>query len=175
MGLWAEERRTRTVELLLTMPVSMWQTVMGKFLAGWTFIALGVVLTFPIVLTTCHLGNPDLGAVLCGYIGSILLAGAYVSVGMLSSSLTRSQVVAFVVGLVTCLLFLIAGWPPVTNFFVRWAPAWLVETVAAFSFMPHFESLQRGVIDLRDVSYYVSVIVFMIAGTHVVLDNRKYA
>lgn len=175
MGLWAEERRTGTIELLLTMPVTLLQTIMGKFLAAWLFIALALALTFPIVVTTCYLGHPDLGVVLCGYIGSMLMAGAYVAVGMLTSSMTRSQVIAFVVSLLICLLLLLAGWPPVTSLFSQWAPAWLVESVAMFGFVPHFESLQRGVIDVRDVAYYASVITFMIIATHVVLDSRKSA
>lgn len=173
MGLWAEERRAGTIELLLTMPITMTQAILGKFFAAWLFISLAIALTFPIVITTCILGNPDMGVIFAGYVGSILLAGAYVSVGMLTSSMTRSQVIGFVLSLVICFLLLLAGWPPVTALFSRWAPAWLVEAVAALSFSPHFESLQRGVIDIRDVAYYASVMIFMIFGTHVVLDNRK--
>jgi ABC-2 type transport system permease protein len=175
MGLWAEERRTGTIELLLTMPVTTTQTIVGKFLAAWLFIVLGVVMTFPIVLTTVYLGSPDLGVILGGYVGSILLAGAYVAVGMLASAVTRSQVIAFVLALLICLLLLLGGWPPVTSLFVRWAPAWFVEAVAAFSFTPHFQSLQRGVIDARDVAYYLSVMVFMIVATHIVLTGRRSA
>lgn len=175
MGLWAEERRSGTMELLLTMPITMSQAVLGKFLAAWLFISLAVALTFPIVLTTCWLGEPDLGVIACGYLGAVLLAGAYVSVGMLTSSMTRSQVISFVLSLLICLVLLLAGWEPVTGFFVRWAPNWFVEAVASFSFMPHFESVKRGVIDLHDISYYVSVMAFMIFATHLVLNNRKSA
>jgi ABC-2 type transport system permease protein len=173
MGLWAEERRSGTIELLLTMPITMTQAILGKFFAAWLFISMAVGLTFPIVITTQYLGDPDMGVIFAGYVGSILLAGAYVSVGMLTSSMTRSQVIGFVLSLMVCLLLLLAGWPPVTTLFSHWAPAWFVEGIAAFSFTPHFESLQRGVIDLRDVGYYVSVVVFMIYGTHIVLNNRK--
>jgi len=175
MGLWAEERRAGTIEMLLTMPITLYQAVVGKFLAAWLFIVLGLAMTFPIVLTTMYLGNPDMGVIACGYVGSVLLAGAYVSIGMFTSSMTRSQVIGFVLSLLLCLLLLLAGWPPITSLFSRWAPAWLVETVAAFSFIPHFESLQRGVIDVRDVAYYASVIVLMIFATHLVLENRKSA
>jgi ABC-2 type transport system permease protein len=174
MGLWAEERRTGTIELLLTMPITMFQAIMGKFLAAWCFIAISIVCTFPIVITTAYLGNPDMGAVIAGYVGAFLLAGAYVSVGMLTSSMTKSQVISFVLALVLCLLFVLAGWDPITGVFSKWAPK-LAELVASFSFMTHFESIQRGVIDLRDVLYYVSVMAFMIAATHVVLNNRKSA
>ncbi|MCX7591425.1 MAG: ABC transporter permease subunit [Kiritimatiellae bacterium] len=175
MGLWAEERRTGTVELLLTMPITMTQAIIGKFLAAWVFITIGIALTFPVVLTVVYLGNPDGGVIASGYVGSFLLAGAYVSVGMLTSAMTRSQVIAFVLSLTFCVLLLFAGWDPVTQYFVKWAPNWLVEGVASFSFMPHFESIQRGVIDLQDVAYYVSVMVFMIYATHIVLENRKSA
>lgn len=175
MGLWAEEHRTGTVELLLTMPITLMQAVLGKFLAAWAFIVIAVLLTFPVVITTCYLGNPDTGVITAGYVGSILMAGAYVAVGALMSSMTRSQVIGFVLSLVVCFLFIVAGWPPVTNMFIRWAPAKLVEAIAAFSFMSHFESIQRGVLDLRDIGYYVSVMVFMVFATHAVIDNRKSA
>ncbi|OGV58156.1 MAG: ABC transporter permease [Lentisphaerae bacterium RIFOXYA12_FULL_48_11] len=174
MGLWAEERRAHTIELLLTMPITMFEAIMGKFLAAWSFIVISIILTFPIVITTSYLGNPDLGAVAAGYVGAILLAGAYVSVGILTSSMTRSQVISFVLSLVFCLLFVLAGWDPVTGAFSKWAPK-LAELIASFSFITHFESIQRGVIDLRDVIYYISVMAFMIAATHVVLNNRKSA
>jgi ABC-2 type transport system permease protein len=177
MGLWAEERRTGTIELLLTMPITMGQALMGKFLAAWLFIVIGLALTFPIVITTYYLGGPDGGAIACGYFGSILLAGTCVSVGMLTSALSRSQVISFVLSLIICLVLLLAGWPPVTEIFARLGDQWnwLVDAVAAFSFMPHFEAMQRGVIDVRDLVYYASVIVFMFFATHIVLNNRKSA
>lgn len=175
MRLWAEERRTGTIETLLTLPVTITQVILGKFLAAWIFIGLIVVLTFPIVLTTVYLGAPDRGAIIGGYIGSLLLAGAYLSVGMLTSALTRNQVISFVLSLVICLFLLLAGWPPITNLMVHWAPEWLVRGVAAFSFMPHYEAFQKGVLDLRDFAYYFSVMIFMLFGTHLVLENRKAA
>lgn len=175
MGLWASERESGTLELLLTMPITMAEALLGKFLAAWCFIALAVALTFPIVITTAYLGDPDMGVVLCGYFSSILLAGTYVSVGMLTSSMTRNQVISFVLSLAICLLLLLAGWEPVIGFFTRWAPVWLVDTVAAFSFIPHYESIRRGVIDVHDIAYYASVIVFMFFATHVVLENRRSA
>ncbi len=175
MSLWAEEQRSGTVELLLTMPITMSEAIIGKFLAAWLFITIGVVLTFPVVITAAYLGSPDMGVVLSGYLGSVLLAGAYVAVGMLTSSMSRSQVIGFVLGLLGCLLLLLAGWEPITGFFVRWAPDWLVRAIASFSFMPHYDSMQRGVIDLQDITYFVSVMVLMIFATHIVLDNRKSA
>jgi len=173
MGSWAEERRNQTIELLLTMPVTLRQILIGKFLAAWLFIAIGLGLTFPVVVTTAWLGSPDYGVVACGYAGSLLLAGACVAVGMFASALTRSQVVAFVIALSLCLLFNLAGFPPVTGLFAGWAPAWLLESVAACSFMQHFDALCKGVFDFYDVAYYAAVMVFMLAAAHVVVENRK--
>lgn len=174
MGLWAEERRTGTIELLLTMPLTMTQAIVGKFLAAWLFISMCLLLTaFPIVGTVMYLGSPDAGAVLCGYFGSFLLAGAYVAVGMLMSSLTRNQVISFVLALTVCFVFLLAGWEPVTGFFSRWAPAWGVNAVASISFMPYFDAIKRGVLDVGDITYYLSVMVLMLTASHITLDGRK--
>ncbi len=176
MSLWAEERRAGTFELLLTMPVTLLQAILGKFLAAWLFIVIAMALTIPVMVGTVFtLGNPDPGVIVTGYIGSFLLAGAFAAVGMLTSAMTRNQVIGFVLALVLCLLLVLAGWEPVTRFFVSWAPAWLLDTVTAIGFMPHFESLQRGVVDLADILYFLSVIAFMIMATHLVLDNRKSA
>jgi ABC-2 type transport system permease protein len=175
MRLWAEERRSGTIELLLTMPVTMGQAILGKFLAAWVFLAIALALTFPVLLTTFYLGDPDGGVAVGGYLGSLLLAGTYLSVGMLTSAMTRNQVISFVLSVVICLFLLLAGWPPVTDVLSRWAPAWLVSGVAAVGFMPHYESIQRGILDLRDLVYYASVIAFMLAGANLVLGNRKAA
>lgn len=173
MGVWAEERRSGTIELLLTLPLTLAEALLGKFLAAWAFIAVALALTFPTVATTAWLGDPDMGAVACGYVGSLLLAGACVAIGTLASAMTRSQVVSFVLALSACLLLILAGFEPVTNFFARWAPAPVVETVAACSLMQHFDALRRGVLDLHDIAYYFGVMVFMLSAAHVVVDNRK--
>lgn len=175
MRLWAEERNSGTLELLLTLPVTMTQAIIGKFLASWLFLVLALALTCPIVITTAFLGNPDMGVVWGGYLGCALVAGAYLSVGMLTSATTRNQVISFVLSVVACMFLVLAGWPPVTQMFAEWAPDWLVRGVAAFSVMPHFESIQRGVLDLRDFGYYMSVIVVMLFATRLALDNRKSA
>ena len=173
MRLWAEERRSGTIELLLTMPVTLTQAIMGKFMAAWLFLAIALALTFPVLLTTMYLGSPDVGVAWGGYLGSLLLAGTYLSVGMLTSAMTRNQVISFVLSVVICVFLLLAGWPPVTEALVRWAPLWLVNGVASFGFMPHYESMQRGVLDVKDLVYYVSVMAFMIFACHMVLENRK--
>ncbi|MFM7100781.1 MAG: ABC transporter permease, partial [Verrucomicrobiota bacterium] len=157
MRLWAEERRVGTLELLLTMPVAAWEAIVGKFLACWVFLLLALALTFPVVVTVSYLGSPDLGAVLTGYVGSFLLAGAYLAVTVMTSALTRNQVISFILSVVICFFLILAGWEPVTGLLVRWAPEWLVNTVAGFSVMPHFAGFQRGVLDLRDVVFFASV------------------
>lgn len=173
MRLWAEERRTGTIELILTLPISLTQLILGKFLAAWLFIGVALVLTFPMFLTVIYLGDPDTGAIFSAYLGSFLLAGAYLSVGCMTSSLTRNQVIGFILSVVICLFLVLAGWPPVTNFFSGWAPAWLVNIVSGFSFMSHFTSIERGVIDLSDLCYYLSVIFFMLFANGVILQNRR--
>lgn len=175
MRLWSEERRSGTIESLLTLPITLTQAILGKFLAAWIFLACAILLTFPIVLTTRYLGSPDMGAVCGGYLGSLLLAGAYLAVGLFTSALSRNQVISFVLAVVLCLILLLAGLPPVTDMLVRWAPAQLINLVSAFGFLPHYESIQRGVIDARDLLYYASVIVFMLFATHLVVENRKAA
>ncbi len=173
MRLWAEERRMGTIELILTFPVTVWEVIMGKFLAAWAFIGIALFLTFPMVITVAYLGNPDMGAVLCGYVGSLLMAGAFLSVGTMTSSLTRSQVISFVIAIVICLFFILAGYPPVTGVLSGWAPVWLVTFISELSFLTHFLSMERGVLDLRDVVYYISVIAFMLYINGVVILNRR--
>ncbi len=174
MGLWAEERRTGTIELLLTLPVTLVETLVGKFLAAWAFIGIALGLTFPIVLTTAWLGSPDMGAIICGYLGSLLLSGACVAVGVFASALSRSQVIGFVIALAICLFMLIIGFDPVINAVSGWGvPAGVVNAVASCSLMQHFDAMRRGVIDFYDIGYYVGVMVFMLAAAHVVTDNRK--
>jgi len=174
MGLWAEERRTGTIELLLTLPITLAEALVGKFLAAWAFIGIALALTFPIVLTTVWLGDPDMGAIFCGYLGSFLLAGACVAIGVFASALSRSQVIGFVIALAICLLLLIIGFDPVINAVSGWGvPAGIVNAVASCSLMQHFDAMRRGVIDFYDIGYYIGVMVFMLAAAHVVTDNRK--
>ncbi|MEZ4525028.1 MAG: ABC transporter permease subunit [Desulfobacterales bacterium] len=173
MRLWAEERRMGTIELILTFPVTVTEAILGKFLAAWAFIGAALFLTFPMIFTVLYLGDPDMGAIFCGYVGSFLMAGAFLSVGSMTSSLTRSQVVSFIVAVVICLFFILAGFPPVTDVLSGWAPRWLVNIVSSLSFLSHFVSLQRGVIDLRDLIYFFSVICFMLFANSMVIQNRR--
>jgi len=173
MRMWSEERRLGTIELLLTMPVTPWQAIVGKFLASWLVLALSLVLTFPIVITVNYLGRPDNGVIFAGYVGSLLLAGAYLSIASMTSSLTRNQVVSFILSVVTCLFLILAGWPPVTNLLVQWASPWLVDGISAFSVMTHFMSIQKGVIDSRDILFFLSIIVFSLFSTSVIIRAHR--
>ncbi|MDP7241801.1 MAG: ABC transporter permease subunit [Rhodospirillales bacterium] len=158
MRLWAEERKAGTIELLMTLPISTTEAVLGKFLAAWAFIAIAVVLTFPIWLTVNYLGDPDNGIILASYVGSLIMAGAYLALGACVSALTKNQVIAFIVAVVVCFLFLTSGMEIVLAFFRNWAPAFVVDTIAAMSFLTHFSSITKGVIDLKDVIFFGSVI-----------------
>lgn len=173
MRLWAEERRSGSMELLLTLPISPWQAICGKFLAAWLFVGLALLLTFPAILTVVYLGDPDGGIIFTGYLGSFAVAGIYLAVGTMTSAMTRSQIVSFIISLVVCLLLVLAGWPMVTNMFSAWAPEWLVNGVAACSVIPHYDALQRGVVDTRDLVYAATVILFCLFTTAVILRNRR--
>ena len=172
MRLWAEERRGGTLELLMTMPITPWQAILGKFLASWVFIGIALALTFPVVLTANVLGSPDNGMIFAGYLGSLFLAGAYLAVTCMTSAMTRNQVVAFILSVVACLFLILAGFNPVTDLMVRWASPAFIDTVAAFSVVTHFDGFQKGVIDSRDLAYFVSVIGFSLFATSLALRNR---
>ena len=176
MGTWADERRNGTIEQLLTLPLTVWEALTGKFLAAWAFIGIALALTFPVALTAGYLGSPDWGTVVCGYLGSLLLAGAASAIGVFSSSLSRSSVVGFVISLVMVFLLLIIGFDPVTGAIAAWGvPMGLVDGLAGCSLLTHFEALRRGVVDLADVGYYLGVIVFFLAAAKTVTDGRRGA
>lgn len=173
MKLWAEERKSGSIELLMTQPVTLRDAVLGKFLAAWIFTALALALTFPLWITVNYLGKPDNGAILAAYIGSLLLAGGFLAVGSCMSALTRNQVVAFILGVVACFAFLLAGFPLVLDVFRSWAPQPLTDAIASLSFLTHFQSIEKGVIDVRDLLYFAMLIVFFLLATVVALDLRK--
>ena len=173
MRLWAEERRSGSIELLLTLPLTTWQAVLGKYLAAWFFIGIALLLTFPIWLTVNYLGKPDNGAILAGYIGSWLMAGGFLAIGSCLSSLTRNQVVAFILSVVVCFGFLLSGLPMVMNLFVGWAPQAVLDMIAEFSFLSRFASISKGILDLRDIIYFGLVIVFWLMANAIVLELRK--
>ena len=173
MRLWAEERRSGTIELLFTLPVTMIQAVIGKFLAAWAFTAIALALTFPLWITVNYLGDPDNGVVLAGYLGSLLMAGAFLAIGSCISALTRNQVIAFVVSGVVSLGFILSGFPLVLEFVGALAPPIVVEAVRSFSFLTHFQAISKGVVQAGDIVYFVSLIVFWLFVNAVVIEWRK--
>ena len=176
MGLWADERRNGTAEILLTLPVTLREVLVGKFLAAWSFVGIGLALTFPVVLTAGYLGSPDWGAVFCGYLGSLLLAGGAVAIGVFASTLSRSNVVGFVISLALLFLLLIIGFDPVIGAVASWGvPTAITDALASCSLLSHFEAMRRGVVDFADVGYYAGMIVFMLAAAKTVTDGRRGA
>ncbi|HEV3017682.1 MAG TPA: ABC transporter permease subunit [Burkholderiaceae bacterium] len=173
MRLWSEERRSGSIELLLTQPITLTQAVVGKFLAAWACATLALALTFPIWITVNYLGHPDNGAILTGYFGSFLMAGAFLAVGSCMSALTRNAVVAFILGVAACFALLLSGLPMVLDVFRGWAPPGVVEAVASLSFLTHFEAIGKGVVDLRDVFFFGLTIACFLAASVVLLDLHK--
>jgi ABC-2 type transport system permease protein len=173
MRLWAEERRLGTIELLFTLPLTTVQAVVGKFLAAWLFIGLALLLTLPLWLTVNYLGSPDNGVILAAYLGSWLMAGGFLAIGSCMSALTRNQVVAFILAVVVCFLFLLSGLPMVMNLFTGWAPQVLLDGIASLSFLKHFADISKGVIDLRDLVYFVLMTGFWLVANVLVLDLKK--
>ncbi|EEF61272.1 ABC transporter permease [Pedosphaera parvula] len=175
MRLWSEERRQGTMELLLTMPITPWQAIVGKFLASWLFLGIALALTFPIAMTVNYLGSPDNGVIFASYVGSFLMAGAYLAITSMTSAMTRNQVVSFIISVVICFLLILVGYPPVTNFLYRvmnFGPG-VVETVASFSFMTHFDGFQKGILDSRDLIFFLSVMLFSLFTTGVIIREHR--
>ena len=173
MRLWSEERRQGTMELLLTLPISLWHCIVGKFLASWIFLTLALVMTFPIWITVNYLGDPDNSVIVASYIGSFFLAGAYLSITSMTSAFTRNQVISFILSVVICLFLMLCGWPPVTDVVETLAPRSVVEFVAAFSVMPGIEQFNNGQIDSRTVIYFLSVIGFPLFATSVIIRGLR--
>lgn len=173
MRLWAEERKSGSIELLMTLPLELWQAVVGKFLAAWAFTAVALALTFPIWITVNYLGDPDNGVIVAAYIGSLLMAGGFLAVGSCISATTKNQVIAFILAVVACFLLMLAGLPVVLDLFSGWAPQSVVDAVASLSFLTHFESISKGVIDVRDLVYFALLIGAMLYANTIVLELKK--
>jgi ABC-2 type transport system permease protein len=173
MRLWAEERKSGSIELLMTLPVTTWQAVIGKYLAAWAFAGVALALTFPMWITVNYLGDPDNGTIFAAYIGSFLMAGGLLAIGACLSAATRNQVIAFIFTVVVCFAFLLSGYPLVLSLFEGWAPQPVIDAVAALSFLTHFQSISKGVIDLRDLLYFAIVIAAWLAANTIVLDMKK--
>ncbi|MCZ6526226.1 MAG: ABC transporter permease subunit [Gammaproteobacteria bacterium] len=173
MRLWSEERKSGTIELLMTLPITITEAVIGKFLAAWCFTAIALALTFPIWITVNYLGDPDNTVIVASYIASLLMAGGFLAIGSCISALTKNQVIAFVISVVICFLFILSGFPLVLDMFEGWAPQMLIDAIASFSFLTHFESIRKGVIDIRDIIYFIVLISFWLYANIIAIDARK--
>lgn len=173
MRLWSEERKAGTLELLMTLPISLVEAVIGKFLAAWCFTAIALALTFPVWITINYLGDPDNTVIVAGYLGSLLLAGGCLAIGSFISALTKNQVIAFVISFVICFLFNLSGFPLVLDMFSSWAPQAIVDVISSFSFLTHFESILRGVVDIRDIIFFGSLIAFFLYANVLAIEAKK--
>jgi len=173
MRLWSEERKSGTIELIMTLPVSTTDAVIGKFLAAWAFAGIALFLTFPIWITVNYLGDPDNTVILASYIGSILMAGGFLAIGSCISALTKNQVIAFVISLFICFLFYVSGFPMVLNFFTGWAHPSIIDAVASLSVLSHFNSIQKGIIDVRDIIYFAVLISFWLYANVITIEAKK--
>lgn len=173
MRLWAEERKSGSIELLMTLPVSVFEAVLGKFLAAWAFTGLALLLNFPLWLTVNYLGSPDNGVIFASFLGSLLMAGGFLAIGSCISAITKNQVIAFVLSLVISLIFVLAGFGIVIDFFAGWAPPTLVDAISSFSFLTHFDAISKGVIDLRDMLYFISLIAIWLFANALIINARK--
>lgn len=173
MRLWAEERKSGSVELLMTLPITAWQAVLGKFLAAWAFTGIALALTFPIWITVNYLGDPDNGTIIAAYVGSLLMAGGFLAIGSCLSAFTRNQVIAFVISIVVCFGFLLSGFPMVLDAFRGWLPQVIVDAIASLSFLTHFTNISRGVIDFRDLAYFGLLIGSFLYANTIVLQWKQ--
>ncbi len=173
MRLWAEERKAGSIELLFTLPITVMQAVLGKFFAAWFFLAIALVLSFPMVVTVSYLGDPDAAMIFTGYLGSFLTAGGFLAIGCFFSAVSKSQVISFVLSVVACAIFVFAGLPTTLNYLSTFLPAGLLSAIASMSLQTHFESLQKGVLEFKDLSYFVFLIVGWIAACIIILEERK--
>ncbi|RKZ96583.1 MAG: ABC transporter permease, partial [Gammaproteobacteria bacterium] len=173
MRLWSEERKNGSIELLMTLPVSVFEAVLGKFLAAWAFTGLALLLNFPLWITVNYLGSPDNGVIFAGFLGSLLMAGGFLAIGACISATTKNQVIAFVLSLIVSLIFVLSGYGIVLDFFSGWAPATLVSAISSFSFLTHFDAISKGVIDIRDMLYFASVIAVWLFANAIVVNARK--
>jgi len=173
MRLWAEERRAGSIELLFTLPITVKQAVLGKFFAAWLFLAIALALTFPMAITVCYLGDPDVGLIITGYLGSVLMAGGFLAISCFFSAVSKNQVISFVLSVLACAILFFAGMPTMLNYLSSFLPAGMVSAVESMSFQTHFESIQRGVLEFKDLSYFILLIIGWVAACVVILDERK--
>lgn len=175
MRLWAEERKSGTLEILTSFPIPLWQMVTGKFLAAWAFTGIALLCTFPFWLTVSYLGDPDHGVIFASYFGSLLMAGGYLAIGSCLSALTRNQVIAFVLSVVACFAFTVSGFPMVLGFFQGWLPQVLLDVISSFSFLTNFNEITKGILELRSIGFFLTFIVLMLYLNAYALSKAKEA
>ncbi len=175
MGLWAEERNSGTIELLFTLPISMLQAVISKFLAGWIFVGVALFLTFPMIITVAYLGDPDNGMIFTSYLGSYLMAGSYLAITCVTSALSRNQVISFILSVIICFVMVLLGWGVFTGILSQALPVSLVDIISSFSFSTHFNSISRGIVDSRDLLFFITIICGGLLINAAILDARKAA
>lgn len=174
MRMWSEEQKSGSIELLLTLPLSITEAVIGKFIASWAIVIISTILTFPLIITVNYLGNPDNNIILSGYIASILLAGSYVAIGSISSALCRNQIIAFIINLIACIFLLLIGHPSLNDIFSNWAPAWLADMLSELSLFPHFSYIQKGSFEVMNITYFISIIFFGIISSCLILKSKFF-
>lgn len=173
MRLWSEERKSGTIELLMTLPITTTAAVLGKFLAAWSFIIIALALTFPVWITVNYLGEPDNAVIVAGYIGSALMAGAYLAVGSCISAITKNQVIAFIIAIVLCFAFVLSGFPIVLDFFSGWLPTGIIDAISYMSFLTHFDTSIKGLLDLRDIFFFISFIACWLFANVILIEMKK--
>lgn len=173
MRLWAEERHSGTIELLFTLPIKMSEAVLAKFLAGWIFVCIGVSLTFPLALTVAYLGDPDWGVIVASYLGSYLMAGAFLAISCMASSLTKNQVIAFILGVLISFILILLGWGVFTDVLSSLLPMTVVDLISSVGVMPHFFTMTRGMVDSRDVLYFLMVTGVSLSLNVIFLNSKK--
>ena len=175
MRLWSEERKTGSIEMLLTLPITVPQAVLGKFFAAWAFLAIALLLTFPMPATVAYLGQPDMGLVITGYIGSFLMAGSFLAIGSFFSAMTKNQVISFILSVVACGILVYAGMSTTINYLTSILPQAAVDIVESMSIQTHFDSILKGVIEMKDIAYFLVLIVAWIGACGIILEERKAA
>lgn len=173
MRLWAEERRSGTIELLLTLPITTREAVLGKFLAAWVFSGIALALTFPIWLSVNYLGQPDNGIIFAGYVGSFIMAGGFLAIGSCVSAITKNQVIAFIITIILCLIVNLSGFPMVTDQLQGWVHGVILDTIRGFSFITNFDSMSKGLIDVRSIVFFASLIMFWLFANVVIIESKK--
>jgi ABC-2 type transport system permease protein len=172
MRLWSEEQKSGTIEILFTLPLTITEAVIGKFIAAWLVVIFSLLLTFPLVITVNWLGMPDNSTIITGYAGSILISGSFIAIGSFTSAITKNQIISYIISVALCLILILAGQPAITDLFINWAPSWFIDIISELSVVTHFNYLQMGIIDFADLVYFFSVIVFGIISTGIILKTK---